>query len=93
MGWKAASRRIRTELLYYRQVARDPRTQWLSKLLIGLAIAHLLSPVDITPDFLPVLGQLDDIILVPGLIWLALVIIPQAVKQDAREAALKNAGL
>ena len=90
MGWKAASRRIRTEITYYRQVARDPRTPWLSKLLIGLAVAYLLSPVDIIPDFIPILGHLDDVILVPGLIWLALAIIPQSVKQDAREAASKE---
>ena len=91
MDWKAASRRIKTELAYYKQVARDPRTPWLSKLLIGLAIAYLLSPVDIIPDFIPILGHLDDVILVPGLIWLALAIIPQSVKQDAREAASKDA--
>jgi len=60
-------------------------------LLIGLAIAYLLSPVDIIPDFIPILGHLDDVILVPGLIWLALAIIPQSVKQDAREAASKDA--
>ena len=90
MDWKAASRRIKTELVYYRQVAKDPRTPWLSKLLIGLAIAYLLSPVDIIPDFVPILGHLDDVILVPGLIWLALAIIPQSVKQDAREAASKE---
>jgi len=62
----------------------------LSKLLIGLAIAYLLSPVDIIPDFIPILGHLDDVILVPGLIWLALAIIPQSVKQDAREVASKK---
>ena len=86
MAWKAASRRIKTELAYYRQVAKDPRTPCLSKLLIGLAIAYLLSPVDI----IPILGHLDDVILVPGLIWLALAIIPQSVKQDAREVASKK---
>ncbi len=90
MDWKTASRRIKTELAYYRQVARDPRTPWLSKFLIGLAIAYLLSPVDIIPDFIPILGHLDDVFLVPGLIWLALAIIPQSVKQDAREAASKE---
>ena len=90
MDLKSASRRIKTELAYYRQVARDPRTPWLSKLLIGLAIAYLLSPVDIIPDFIPILGHLDDVILVPGLIWLALAIIPQSVKQDARQTAAKE---
>ncbi len=41
-------------------------------------------------DFIPILGHLDDVILVPGLIWLALAIIPRSVKQDAREAASKE---
>ncbi len=90
MDLKSASRRIKTELSYYRKVARDPRTPWLSKLLIGLAIAYLLSPVDIIPDFIPILGHLDDVLLVPGLKWLALAIIPRSVKQDAREAASKE---
>ncbi len=62
----------------------------MSKVLIGLAVAYLLSPVDIIPDFIPILGHLDDVILVPGLIWLALTIIPKSVKQDAREAASKE---
>jgi len=68
-------------------VAKNPRTPWLSKLLIGPAIAYLLSPVDV----IPILSHLDDVILVPGLIWLALAIIPQSVKQDALEAASKDA--
>ncbi len=90
MEWKSASRRIKTELAYYRQMAKDPRTPWLSKLLIGLAVAYLLSPVDIAPDFIPILGHLDDVILVPGIIWLALAIIPRSVKRDAREAASRE---
>jgi uncharacterized membrane protein YkvA (DUF1232 family) len=90
MDWEAVSCRIKAELVYYRKVASHPRTPSLSKLLIGLAIAYLLSPVDIIPDFIPVLGHLDDVILVAGLIWLALAIIPASVKQDAREAASKE---
>ena len=90
MDLKSAAHRIKTELAYYQRVARDPRTPWLSKLLIGFAIAYLLSPVDIIPDFIPILGHLDDFILVPGLMWLALAIIPQSVKKDAREVAAKE---
>ncbi len=90
MDWKSVSLRIKVELVYYRQVASHPRTPWLSKLLIGLAMAYLLSPIDIIPDFIPILGHLDDVILVPGLIWLALAIIPESVKQDSREAASKE---
>jgi uncharacterized membrane protein YkvA (DUF1232 family) len=90
VDWKAASRRIKAELAYYRRLGKDPRTPWLSKILIAAAIAYLLSPVDIIPDFIPILGHLDDIILVPGLIWAALAIIPESVKHDAREAGSKE---
>lgn len=92
MDWKSASRRIKAELAYYRLLARDPRTPWLSKLLIGLAIAYLLSPVDIIPDFIPILGHLDDLILIPALIWLALVVVPKSVKQDVRESVSRDLG-
>ncbi len=87
MDRKAVSQRIRGELSYYRHIATDSRTPWVSKALIGLAIAYLLSPIDIIPDFIPVLGHLDDIIVVPGLLWLAMVIIPRVVKEDARKSA------
>ena len=90
MDWKSALGRIKTELVYYQQLAKDPRTPWLSKLLIGLAIAYLLSPIDLIPDFIPVLGHLDDLLLVPGLIWAALAVIPESVKQEARGAAARE---
>ncbi|KKN37527.1 hypothetical protein LCGC14_0762730, partial [marine sediment metagenome] len=52
--------------------------------LIGAAVAYLLMPFDLIPDFIPVLGQLDDLIIVPGLIWLGLRCIPMSLKQEIR---------
>ena len=70
--------------------ARDPRTPWPAKLLAALVVAYALSPVDLIPDFIPILGLLDDLILVPLGIWLVLRLIPDAVMADAR---LRAAGM
>ena len=51
---------------------RDPRTPWWVKALIAFVVGYALSPIDLIPDFIPVLGLVDDLILLPGLIWLAL---------------------
>lgn len=68
--------------LYY--AAHDPRTGWLPRLA---ALAYALSPLDLIPDFIPVLGFLDDLILLPGLIWLGIKLIPVEVCADAKERA------
>lgn len=87
MQWRNVMARIKREVAYYRLIAADSRTPWLSKVLIGVALAYLLSPIDLIPDFIPVLGHLDDVLVVPGLIWLALWLVPQSVKLHARAAA------
>ena len=74
------SRRIRTGINYYRALYEHPGTPRLSKWLLWLAIAYTISPVDIIPDFIPVLGLLDDLIIVSALIVPALWIIPKEVK-------------
>lgn len=86
MKWRCLSRTIRRELAYYRALANDPRTPRLSKALIGIALAYLLSPIDLIPDFIPILGQLDDLVVVPALIWFAVALIPTTVKVEARAA-------
>ena len=67
--------------------AHDPRTPWPAKLLAALVVAYALSPIDLIPDFIPVLGYLDDLILVPLGIWLVLRLIPDAVMAEARRKA------
>jgi uncharacterized membrane protein YkvA (DUF1232 family) len=67
--------------------ARDPRAPWYAKVFIGLVLAYAFSPIDLIPDFIPVLGYLDDLIIVPIGIVLALKMIPAQVMIDARQKA------
>lgn len=69
--------------------ARDPRTPWGARLL-GIGIAgYALSPIDLIPDFVPVLGLLDDLLIVPAGLWLFCRMVPDAVMADARIAAAR----
>ncbi|MCC6613886.1 MAG: DUF1232 domain-containing protein [Anaerolineae bacterium] len=85
---RAFTRTVKNEIDVYRRVLRDPRTPWLARLLLGAALGYLVLPFDLIPDFIPVLGQLDDLLIVPSLIWLAARMIPQAIWDDARQPAL-----
>lgn len=67
--------------------ARHPRTPLPAKLLAGLVAAYALSPIDLIPDFIPMLGYLDDLLIVPAGIWLALKLIPAEVMAECRERA------
>lgn len=64
---------------------RHARTPRMAKFLLWLAIGYVLLPFDLIPDFIPVLGQLDDVLIVPGLVYLALKMIPQEVIGECRE--------
>ena len=79
--------RFKRELRVYRLVLRDTRTPWLPKLLLGLAVGYALLPFDLIPHFLPVIGHLDDVILIPALVGLALRLIPAPVVADCRRQA------
>ena len=63
---------------------QDPRTPWLARILAVAVIAYALSPIDLIPDFIPLLGYLDDLILVPAGIALVIHLIPAEVMVDAR---------
>ena len=68
--------------LYY--AVRDPRTPWYVKLLAGMMVAYALSPIDLIPDFLPLIGYLDELILLPAVMWIALRLVPPEALADAR---------
>jgi uncharacterized membrane protein YkvA (DUF1232 family) len=84
---RSFGKRIKRELKAYQLMAQDPRTPWLAKVLLGVAVGYALLPFDLIPDFIPVLGYLDDLIIVPSLVYLALRIIPQVVVEECREEA------
>ena len=76
---------IKREVKVYQRVLRDSRTPKTAKCLLGLAIGYLLLPFDIIPDFIPVIGHLDDLIVVPALVIIALKMIPKEVIADCRK--------
>ena len=84
---KARTRGLKKEVFAVYLAARDPRTPWYAKGLVLLIVAYTLSPIDLIPDFVPVLGYLDDLIIVPGGIWLAVRMIPPEVLAEAHNAA------
>ncbi len=78
---------LRREIAFYRGVLRDPRTPAISRWCLRAAIAYLLSPLDLIPDFIPVLGQLDDVIVVSLLLAIARFFVPAQVLADHRSDA------
>jgi uncharacterized membrane protein YkvA (DUF1232 family) len=66
---------------------KHPATPWYAKALGVFVVAYALSPIDLIPDFIPVLGYLDDVLLLPGLIFLAIKLLPTQVLADCRQQA------
>jgi len=84
---RVQARALKKEAYAITLAARDPRTPWYVKALIFFVVAHTFSPIDLIPDFIPVLGYLDDLIITPGGIWLAVRLIPSEVMLEARATA------
>ncbi|HEV8670571.1 MAG TPA: YkvA family protein [Candidatus Limnocylindria bacterium] len=84
---KRRARAIRRDTFALYLACRDPRTPWYVKLFAGGVVAYALSPIDLIPDVIPVVGYLDDLILVPFGIALAVKMIPDAVLSDCRARA------
>jgi len=84
---KQRAHNLKAETLALYLAARDPRTPWYAKILVAGIVAYVLSPIDLIPDFVPVLGYLDDLILVPIGIALAIKLIPHSVLVECRVQA------
>lgn len=81
---------LKTETFALYLAARDPRTPWYAKVVVVGVVAYAFSPIDLIPDFIPVLGYLDDLILVPLGIYLAVKLVPPAVLLDCRARAQQS---
>ena len=82
--------RLKTETFALYLAARHPNTPWYAKLFVAAVIAYALSPIDLIPDFVPVLGYLDDLVLVPLGIVLAMRLIPGPVLDECRRKAQES---
>ena len=78
-------RRFSKEIEFYKRVYRHARTPRVSKFFLGAAIAYVASPVDLIPDFIPGIGHLDDLLIVPLFIWIAVRFIPKSVIAECKE--------
>ena len=85
---KSATAALHRELKVYQLVLKDPRTPRRAKIFLGLAVGYALTPFDLIPDFIPFIGYLDDVIIVPALVYIALKMVPKKVIEDCRQKAL-----
>ena len=88
--FKSPAWELKRELSALSVALHDPRTPWRAKALIALVLACALSPIDLIPDFIPVFGYLDDILIVPVGIALAVKMIPTDVINEARNSVMQN---
>jgi len=87
---KSWARDIKRDVVAIWIAARDPRVPWYAKVLAAAVAAYALSPIDLIPDFIPVLGYLDDLVIVPLGILLAVKLIPPPLMREFREAAIRR---
>ena len=86
-SWKQRVRQLKTETYALYLAYKDPRVPWYAKAIAALVVMHTFSPIDLIPDFIPILGYLDDLIIAPLGIALAIRMIPEEVMAECREQA------
>lgn len=84
-----SAKKLKSEIKVYKLVLKDKRTPVSAKIILGSAMGYLFLPFDLIPDFIPVIGHLDDAVIVPGLIYFALKLIPKEIIEEHRNQ-IKN---
>lgn len=79
---------LRRDVLALYLAARDPRVPWYAKAVAACVAVYALSPIDLIPDVIPILGYLDDLVIVPLGIWLAIRLVPPSLLEEHRQAAM-----
>jgi uncharacterized membrane protein YkvA (DUF1232 family) len=82
---KKIAAKLKAEFKFYQRLQQHPETPKLAKALLWLAIGYVLMPFDLIPDFLPVIGQLDELVVIPLLLYFALKLTPQTVIEACKE--------
>lgn len=88
--WQGRAAALKRDVYALYLAARDRRVPWFAKLIIALVVAYALSPIDLIPDFVPVLGYLDDLLLIPIGIAVAVKLIPAAILAEHRAEAART---
>jgi uncharacterized membrane protein YkvA (DUF1232 family) len=81
---KQIAAQLKAEFDFYRRLQKHPQTPKFAKALLWLAVGYLLMPFDLIPDFLPVIGQLDELVIIPLLLYWAIKLTPQAVISECK---------
>lgn len=81
---KERAKKLKNEIIVISLAFKDERTPLTAKAIIGITVCYALSPIDIIPDFIPIVGYLDDLILLPAMIMLAIKLIPADLLEDCR---------
>ena len=87
MSLKEKAKQLKTDIPAIFLALKDKKTPWFAKLLAALTVAYALSPIDFIPDFIPILGYLDDLIILPSLVALTIKFIPLDVMDEYRKQA------
>lgn len=84
MNWKNSVKKIKSDIPALFFALKEKETPVVAKIMAGITVAYALSPIDLIPDFIPILGYLDDFILLPVLIALTVKLIPKAILETSR---------
>ena len=87
MSFKEKAKQLKTDIPAVFLALKDKKTPWYAKVIAALTVAYALSPIDLIPDFIPVLGYLDDLIILPSLVALTVKFIPKDVFDEYRRQA------
>lgn len=86
-NWKRRARQLKIEVYAMYLAYRDPRVPLYARIFAACVVAYAFSPIDLIPDFIPIIGHLDDLVIVPLGVWLSLKMIPSAVMSEYRAKA------
>ena len=85
--WKETVRKLKEDIYTLYLASRDPRIPFMAKVVLVLTVAYAFSPIDLIPDFIPILGYLDDLLILPLGIWLSIKLVPDYIIEHYRQKA------